>query len=177
VIARPGFWDHPARRSPSELFRIYPRIRNRWRPNLDQGLIGDGTTKRSRSVLNASSENRSNLRLGLVMSRGAPPVNALHDKTVDCLKIRFPVRRGQRRSAALGLSPHSSPAKRGVSRIAIRGGRSEKMGCLIVAVQLGENQTHGRLLRELNICLRRYYARVSPALSPKMRRKTHFWCR
>ena len=77
--------------------------------------------KRSRSVLNALSENGSNPRLGLSMSRGASSMNALDDKTVDCLNVRFPVTRGRRRSAALDLRFHSSPAKMGVSRIAIRG--------------------------------------------------------
>jgi len=77
--------------------------------------------KRSRSVLNALSENGSNPRLGLTMSRGASPVNALDDKTVDCLNIRFPVTRGRRRSAVLGRRHHSLPAKNSGSRIAIRG--------------------------------------------------------
>jgi hypothetical protein len=77
--------------------------------------------KRSRSVFNALSENGSNPRLGLTMSRGASSMNAVDDKTVDCLNIRFPVTRGRRRSAVLDLRFHSSPAKKGVSRIAIRG--------------------------------------------------------
>jgi hypothetical protein len=84
-------------------------------------ILSDGRPKRSRSVFNALSENHSNSRLGLITSRGASPMNTLRDKTVDCLDIRFPVTRGRRRSAVLVLRLHSSPAKRSVSRIAMRG--------------------------------------------------------
>ena len=45
-------------------------------------------------------------------------MNALHDKTVDCLELRFSVARGRRRSAVLGLLD-GSPAKRSVSRTAM----------------------------------------------------------
>jgi len=84
-------------------------------------ILGDGTLRRSRSVLYALAENHSNSRLGLIASTGASPMNTLQDKTVDCLEIRFPVTRGRRRSAFLGLRLDGSPAKRSVSRTAMGG--------------------------------------------------------
>src|SRR5262249_8974284 len=41
-------------------------------------------------------------------------------------------------------------------------GRSEKWGCLMAAAQGGESQAYERLLRELDVWLRRYYARRLP---------------
>ena len=63
----------------------------------------------------------SNAPPGVIMWRGASPMNALHDKTVDCLDIRFAVTRGRHRLEVLGLRLHGSPAKNGASRMAIRG--------------------------------------------------------
>jgi hypothetical protein len=77
-------------------------------------------------------------------------MNALHDKTLDCLNIRFAVRRGRRRSQVLGLRLHGSPAKKGANRIAIRGLAEalREIRRLIDAAQFGENQARGPLFRD-----------------------------
>ena len=68
-------------------------------------------------------------RARLIMSRGAPPMNGLHDKPVDCLDIRFPVPRRRRRSAVLDLRLHSSPhAERKPDRNLGSGGDVPRIG-------------------------------------------------
>jgi RNA polymerase sigma factor (sigma-70 family) len=91
-------------------------------------------------------------------------MNALHDKTVDASTAASPSGVGdaaQRRSA-----PDFAVRPRRAARTALRSAnwerRSEQWRCLMVAAQGGESQAYEQLLRELDVWLRRYYARRLP---------------
>jgi RNA polymerase sigma factor (sigma-70 family) len=84
-------------------------------------------------------------------------MNALHDKTLDA-------------SMSASRSAVGDPAQRpSASNVAVRPRtalrspnserRFEQWGCLMVAAQRGQSQAYDQLLRELDVWLRRYYAR------------------
>jgi RNA polymerase sigma factor (sigma-70 family) len=88
-------------------------------------------------------------------------MNALHDKTLNASTCASPSAGGdpaQRPSASnVAVRPRQT------ARTALRSPNSERRfeqwGCLMVAAQRGQSQAYDQLLRELDVWLRRYYAR------------------
>jgi RNA polymerase sigma factor (sigma-70 family) len=90
-------------------------------------------------------------------------MNALHDKTVDAATSASTSAVGE--AAAPSKSDFQVRPRRAV-RTAWRSPNSarrfEQWGCLMVAAQGGESRAYDQLLRELDVWLRRYYARRLP---------------
>jgi RNA polymerase sigma factor (sigma-70 family) len=88
-------------------------------------------------------------------------MSALHDKTI---KASTPSDVGdappQRREPDVALTTRQAPEK--ALRSVNWERRAEQCGRLVVAAQAGERQAYQRLLRELDVCLRRHYARRLP---------------
>ncbi|SDT54592.1 sigma-70 family RNA polymerase sigma factor [Bradyrhizobium canariense] len=91
-------------------------------------------------------------------------MTALHDKAVDASAFSSSPRLGE-----ATLEPSASDFKVCPWRTARTPSpsenwdtRSERWGCLMVAAQAGDRQAYEQLLRELDVWLRRYYARRLP---------------
>jgi RNA polymerase sigma factor (sigma-70 family) len=91
-------------------------------------------------------------------------MNALHDKTVDASTSASPSAVGDPAQSHWASNIAGRPRR--AARTALRSPnwerRFEQWGCLMVAAQGGESQAYDRLLRELDVWLRRYYARRLP---------------
>jgi RNA polymerase sigma factor (sigma-70 family) len=93
-------------------------------------------------------------------------MTTLDDDTIDPSTLDSPPR-----VSDAALSPSSSdlavrPRKRPRTVRSENWDRcSERWGCLMIAAQAGEDQAYEQLLRELDVWLRRYYARRLPSAS------------
>ncbi len=91
-------------------------------------------------------------------------MNAIHDNTVDPSTLGSPPRVGDaaQRPSSSDLAVRPPRTAQTVSRFENGDRRSERWGRLMAAAQAGENQAYEQLLRELDVWLRRYYARRLP---------------
>ena len=91
-------------------------------------------------------------------------MNALHDKTIDSSIFAAPsgVRDTAERPSSSEFAVRPPPSARAVLRFENDDRRSERWGRLMAAAQAGENPAYEQLLRELDVWLRRYYARRLP---------------
>jgi RNA polymerase sigma factor (sigma-70 family) len=91
-------------------------------------------------------------------------MNALHDKTLDASTSASPSGVGDpaQRPSVSDVAVRPRRTARIASRSPNSERRFEKWGCLMVAAQRGQSQAYDQLLRELDVWLRRYYARRLP---------------
>jgi RNA polymerase sigma factor (sigma-70 family) len=91
-------------------------------------------------------------------------MNALNDNLLDSVAFASPPRVGGAARKSSSFDPATRPSR--PAPTALRSdtwdGRSERWRCLMAAAQSGDSHAYEQLLREIDVWLRRYYARRLP---------------